>query len=250
MFNAVSIYAQIGMTLRSLINNSSFSSTKLIGFEGNWNDSSGYPVDLMDQAADAFDGVAFHCYDGSVDQQDEFYLKYPQKEIYDTECTGVNGADRWSDIKWSMDNLLIGSVQHNSHTALLWNLAGDPNGGLLLPGANSCQGGCLPIVTVYADSTYNLTQEFYSMAQASKAIIPKDSGGPWGLRIGGSVEGSLNWGIYVTGRVNSANLSRYSVVALNSDDNPGTPVQATIEFRGKQATYTFPVGVTTLSWYA
>ena len=35
----------------------------------------------------------------------------------------------------------------------------------------------------------------------------------------------------------------------NSAWNP-TPVTATIEFRGQQATYTFPVGVTTLTWYA
>ena len=39
------------------------------------------------------------------------------------------------------------------------------------------------------------------------------------------------------------------------DDQPNgswdpTPVQTTIEFRDMQATYTFPVGVTTLWWYA
>lgn len=39
------------------------------------------------------------------------------------------------------------------------------------------------------------------------------------------------------------------------DDRPDgswdpTPIQTTIEFRGKQARYTFPVGVTTLWWYA
>lgn len=39
------------------------------------------------------------------------------------------------------------------------------------------------------------------------------------------------------------------------DDSASTtwdpvPVAATIEFRGMQASYTFPVGVTTLWWYA
>jgi hypothetical protein len=117
------------------------------------------------------------------------------------------------------------------------------------------------------------------MAQASKAIIPKDSGGPWGKRIGVSVGGSLNWalvvGAYVTGRVNSSEWNRYSLVVLNWYDNSTAswnpqPVQTTIEFRDMQvriwyfhlvgsvvnlvraakATYTFPVGVTTLWWYA
>ncbi|KAJ8453512.1 hypothetical protein ONZ45_g19690 [Pleurotus djamor] len=97
------------------------------------------------------------------------------------------------------------------------------------------------------------------MAQASKAILPRDSGGPWGKRIGVSVGGSLNWALrvsaFVTGRANVADWERYSLVVLNWYDHPDgpwdpRPVQTTIEFRGMQATITFPVGVNTLWWYA
>lgn len=82
----------------------------------------------------------------------------------------------------------------------------------------------------------------YTAAQASKAIIPKDVGGPWGRRIGVSVGGNLDWtlvvGAYVTGRV-STDWYRYSLVVLNWYDNStGTwnpqPVSTTIEFRGAQ----------------
>ena len=43
--------------------------------------------------------------------------------------------------------------------------------------------------------------------------------------------------------------------SFDRDDHPNgpwdpVPVQTTIEFRDMQATYTFPVGVTTLWWYA
>ena len=59
----------------------------------------------------------------------------------------------------------------------------------------------------------------YSMAQASKAILPRDVGGPWGKRIGVSVGGTLGWGLvvgaYVTGRVSSSDWLRYSLVVLN-----------------------------------
>lgn len=59
----------------------------------------------------------------------------------------------------------------------------------------------------------------YAMAQASKAIVPKDVGGPFGKRIGVSVGGSLNWALivdaYVTGRVNPSDWLRYSIVVLN-----------------------------------
>ncbi|KAG5352372.1 hypothetical protein C0989_002636 [Termitomyces sp. Mn162] len=81
------------------------------------------------------------------------------------------------------------------------------------------------------------------MAQASKAVYPKDAGGPYGKRIAVSVEGNLNWalrvGAFVTGRDDSASTTW----------NP-VPVSATIAFRGMQASYTFPVGVTTLWWFA
>lgn len=53
----------------------------------------------MQQAPNAFAGVAFHCYAGNVAQQDSFHTAFPQKEIYFTECTGTYGSDWWSDIK-------------------------------------------------------------------------------------------------------------------------------------------------------
>jgi hypothetical protein len=58
----------------------------------------------------------------------------------------------------------------------------------------------------------------YSMAQASKAIIPKDAGGPLGKRIGVSVAGqALRVGAYVTERVSLSEWPRYSIVVLNCE---------------------------------
>lgn len=83
----------------------------------------------------------------------------------------------------------------------------------------------------------------YAMAQASKAILPRDQNGPWGKRIGVSLGGSLNWALrvnaFVTGRNNPSDWSRYSLVVLNWDDSASTswnpkPVKSTIEFRGQQ----------------
>ncbi|KDQ52426.1 glycoside hydrolase family 30 protein [Jaapia argillacea MUCL 33604] len=251
--------AQIGLVLRPLMDDNGFSGVIIIGYDHNWNDATGYPVQLMQQASSAFAGVSFHCYAGTVDEQADFYAQYPQKEIYFTECSGTYGSDWWCDIKWYMDNLFIGSIQYYSQSGLMWNIALDGSGNPKLPTTNSCGGaGCRPIVTVNSDGSYSVNQEFYSMAQASKAILPRDQGGPWGQRIGVTVGGELSWalivGAYVTGRVSSTDWLRYSLVVLNWDDSVGgwnpQPVQTTIEFRGMQATYTFPVGVTTLWWYA
>ncbi|KAG1737994.1 glycoside hydrolase family 30 protein [Suillus lakei] len=251
--------AQIGLALRTLLNNYGFSGVKIIGYDHNWVDAANYPVQLMQQAGSAFDGVSFHCYQGSVSDQALFTSQYPNKEVYITECSGVLGADWWSDIKWYMDNIFIGSISYGSSSGLMWNLALDGGGQPLLPGADSCRDGCRGVVQINNDGTWSVNQEFYTMAQASKAILPRDVGGPWGQQIGVSVGGSLDWalvvGAYKTGRVSSSDWNRYSIVVLNWDDSASTtwnprPVKATIEFRGMQATYTFPVGVTTLWWYA
>ena len=53
----------------------------------------------MQQAGGAFDGVSFHCYAGSVQEQSDFSSQFPEKEIYFTECSGTIGSDWWSDIK-------------------------------------------------------------------------------------------------------------------------------------------------------
>ena len=57
------------------------------------------------------------------------------------------------------------------------------------------------------------------MAQGSKAIIPKDRGGPFGQRMDVAVNGPMNWalvvGAYVTNRANSTNWKQYSLVVLN-----------------------------------
>ncbi|KAI0632331.1 glycoside hydrolase [Trametes polyzona] len=251
--------AAIAQSLRSLMDSNGFSGTKIFGYDHNWADGGGYPIDLMNDGASAFAGVGFHCYSGGVAQQDAFHYAYPKKAILFTECSGTYGSDWWSDLKWYMDNIFIGSIEHNSHTGLMWNLALDGNGQPMLPGTNSCSPPCRPVVTVNSDGSWSVNQEFYAMAQASKAIIPRDAGGPWGKRISVSVGGNQNWALrvsaFVTGRSNTNDWLRYSLVVLNWADFPQgywnpTPVKTTIEFRGKQATYTFPVGITTLWWYA
>lgn len=173
----------------------------------------------MQEAGDAFDGVAFHCYAGSVSEQADFYNAFPSKEVYFTECSGTIGSDWWSDIKWYMDNIFIGAVSYNAMNAMMWNFALDGSGQPMLSSSNSCGGGCRGMVQINSDGSWSVNQEWLSAAQASKAVLPKDSGGPWGQRIGVSVQGSMSWGLvvgaYVTGRVSSSDWDRYSLVVLN-----------------------------------
>ncbi|EPQ55644.1 glycoside hydrolase [Gloeophyllum trabeum ATCC 11539] len=257
----VSTEAAVGAALRTLMDNNGFGGVEIVGYEHNWDDAGGYPVQLMQQAAGAFSGVSFHCYGGQVSDQDTFHSQYPSKEVYFTECAGTIGSDWWSDIKWYMDNIMTGAITHHAKTGAMWCWALDGSGNPKLPGTDSCGGaGCRGVVTIdTGKGTWSVNQEFYAMAQASRAVIPKDTGGPFAKMISASVGGDMAWGLvvgaYQTARKNAADWDRYSLVVTNWADNTNgqwnpQPITATIEFRGKQATYTFPVGVTTLWWFA
>jgi len=248
-----SLEAKIGSELRPLMDADGFKDVSIVAYEHNWDDAGAYPVTVMDQAADSFAGASFHCYEGDVSNQELFHDKYPQKDIYFTECTGSFNGDFWSDLQWYMNNIFIGSVNHYAKNAAMWNLVLDDKGEPLLNTSTSCRGSssCRGVVTLNSDGSYVPNQEFYAIAQASKAVIPRDQNGPFGQRIGSSVSGSGDLVVtaYVTERAADAPSTawpRYSLVVLNQGGDTST----TIEFSGKKAEYKFPTGVTTLWWYA
>ena len=53
----------------------------------------------------------------------------------------------------------IGSITHNSHSGLMWNLALDGSGLPILPTTNSCGGGCRGVAQINSDGTYSVNQE-------------------------------------------------------------------------------------------
>ncbi|KAG9037046.1 hypothetical protein FRB95_006899 [Tulasnella sp. JGI-2019a] len=249
--------ATVGATLRTLLNNNGFSAVKLLGYEHNW-DNTAYPEDVLSKAGSSFAGVSWHCYAGANTAMTTVHNAYPNAEVHFTECSGTLGSDWWSDIKWDMNTLVNGGPNNWARTVMTWALALDASGNPKLPGTDSCGGaGCRGVVTI-ANNAWTVNQEFYSLAQGSRAILPKDAGGPWGQRISTTVTGSQAGQLVVTGYVTKRKVAtdwpRYSLVVLNWNDggtagwNP-QPVPATINFNGVTASYTFPVGVTTLWWY-
>ncbi|KAJ7184619.1 glycoside hydrolase [Mycena filopes] len=240
----------IGAVLKPLMNENGFSAVKLIIFEHNWRSYS-YPISLIKSFPKVFDGVAFHCYGGTVADQDQFYNAYPDVDIYFTECTGMDGTDWWSDVRWQTDNLYIGAIAHHAQTALMWNLiSGDP-----LPSASSCHSkagkpnACRAVVDVTGGS-YTLNQEYYGIAHAAHAILPNGPGGAFGQLVKSSVAGAaaahLRVNAYATPGAGGSAQTRYSLHVLNSGDQGSHSIQ----FRGKQLSYSFPTGVTTLHFYA
>ncbi|KAI3619420.1 glycoside hydrolase family 30 protein [Moniliophthora roreri] len=248
-----SMEGQIGMSLRDQLNSNGLENVKIIGFDHNWVYAGDYPISLMEGYESAFDGVSFHCYEGVVANQDLFHQAFPSK--LDWKPRALFGICKPKDAQL----LIITELVYAFLQGLMWNIALDGNGNPMLSSSSSCKPPCRALVNVEDDGSYSFNQEFTSMAHVAKATIPKDVGGPFARRIGVGLSGSLGWavrvGAFVTERSSSSELPRYSLVVLNWYDNASSewnpvPIEATIDFRGVQATYTFPVGITTMSWYA
>jgi len=186
---------------------------------------------VQDEQA-AFAGVAFHCYGGTSSETSAFHDQFPGTAMYQTECAGTTGSDWWTDIQWYVSNLW---TTPNTSTGMMWIFASADNGKSPYPGSNSCGDGCRGMSTVNTtDVTFN--QEYYSMAHFARAFT-SDDGSALGQRIAATGSSDLTVAAYATG-------DKYSLVVLNTNSH----AQKTISFQGKQVSYTFPTGLTTLWW--
>ena len=145
--------------------------TKILAYDHNW-DNASYPEQVLsDPVANQYvAGSAFHGYAGNVTAQTSVHSAYPTKDIYFTEFSGGTWANNFGDnLIYFAENEFIGATQNYAKNVMLWNLALDQNGGPHQGGCNGCRG----VVTVNSSTgaiTYN--EEFYSIAQASKFIMP------------------------------------------------------------------------------
>lgn len=145
--------------------------TKIVVWDHNW-DEPNYPINVLnDSAAKAYIyGSAFHCYAGAVGSQNQVHDAHPSKAVMFTECSGGAWATNFGDnLKWNMQNLLIGSTRAWATSVLLWNMALDTNYGPTNGGCSNCRG----VVTIdqgNGNVTYN--EEYYSLGHASRFVDP------------------------------------------------------------------------------
>ena len=145
--------------------------TKILGYDHNW-DRPDYPMTILqDKTANAYTaGIVWHCYGGTVDAQTQVHNLYPNKETYETECSGG---------QWEGDNglpgtmnLLIGVVRNWGKSVLRWGMALDPDGQPNLGTGAACS-KCRGVVTIDQNNgrvTYNA--DYYGLGQASKFVVP------------------------------------------------------------------------------
>ena len=144
--------------------------TKILIFDHNW-DLITHPITVLSdpQAAAFADGIAIHCYGGSVTAQNELHERFPSKEIWSTECSG--GDWQKGNLLEQQVRLVIDSIRAWSKAVILWNLALDQNHEPFLGGCTTCRG----VMTVKHDVTPTQvlpTVDYTALGHASKFVRP------------------------------------------------------------------------------
>ncbi len=202
-------------------------STKILGYDHNWNDTS-FASTLLNDSTTRNDlaGIAWHCYSGSPSAMTTIYTADQAVGAYETEC--ATGA---AVTPISTPDLLMQSVQNYAKTVELWNLALDPNHG---PHSGGCP-DCLGVVTI-DQNTGNVTysNDYYQVGQYSKFVVPG------ALHIASNSLGSL-------ADVAFKNPDGSKVMVAHNDGSSSSSFQ--VLWGNQGFNYTLPAGATvTFKW--
>ncbi len=203
-------------------------STKILGYDHNW-DNTSYAQTLLGDSTTNNDiaGIAWHCYGGSPSSMTTIHNQYPGKDAYETECSTGAAVAPIDTI-----DLLMQSVQNWAKSVELWNIALDPNDG---PHTGGCP-DCLGVVTI-DQATGNVTypNDYYLVGHFSKF----------------AQQGAYHIGGDVTGTVESTSFQNPGGSKVTVVHNNGSGSAAfKLRWDGSQSfDYTLPAGATvTFTW--
>jgi glucosylceramidase len=191
--------------------------TKIIAYDHNA-DRPDYPLTVLNDAAAKpyVNGSAFHLYGGSITALTQVHDAYPDKAVYFTE-QWVGGPGNFpTDLKWHVENLIIGATRNWSRNVLEWNLAADAGYNPHTTGGCTT---CLGALTISSTVTRNVS--YYIIAHASKFVRPGS------IRIGSKDAGDI-----VTVAFKNPEGKKV-LIALNKGSNTES---FNIKFNGKMVT--------------
>ncbi len=143
---------------------------KIMVFDHNW-DLIDFPIDVLNdpKAAEFAAGVAIHCYGGAVTAQSELHGRFPQKDIWLTECSG--GDWQKGKLLEQQARLVIDATRNWAKSVVLWNLALNQNHQPYLGGCSTCR-GVITVDEAASPAKIVPTVDFTALGHASKYVVP------------------------------------------------------------------------------
>ena len=147
--------------------------TQIATYDHNW-DNASYPETVLGSPAGAFvTGSAWHCYAGNPSAMTNVHTLYPTKGIYFTECSANDAADMVfaNNLKWDMENLIIGGPLNWAQVITKWNIALDSRYGPQNGGCTTCR-GLVTIDDTVSPAVVSFNYDYYTLGHISKFVQP------------------------------------------------------------------------------
>ena len=144
--------------------------TRVFGYDHNW-DRADYPHELLEEAGEAFDGIAWHWYAGKASSQSLIAQQFPGKDVYFTEGSGGEWIPEFEPAFSNLMRNGIDILRNGSKSFILWNIALDEHNGPVVPGfgRSTCRG----LVRINRDQhSVEYTLDYYGLAHFSTYIRP------------------------------------------------------------------------------
>jgi glucosylceramidase len=143
---------------------------KILTFDHNW-DLIDFPIKVLSdkQAAGFIPGIAIHCYGGTPTAQTELRNRFPDKEIWLTECSG--GEWQKGGLLEEQARLVISTTRNWAKGVILWNLALNQDHKPFLGGCKTCR-GVITIDDSVTPSRIIPTVDFTALGHASRFVAP------------------------------------------------------------------------------
>ncbi|HEY8271875.1 MAG TPA: glycoside hydrolase family 30 beta sandwich domain-containing protein, partial [Pseudobdellovibrionaceae bacterium] len=146
--------------------------TKLLIHDHNWDNAhAADPVFADNKQNPAVQGIAYHCYGGSLSDLQKNLKNHPGVPAFNTECTSsLNHHSDEDTFNWWQDTQSLDAIKSGISGSLGWNLCLDEKGG---PQNNGCE-DCRGLMTIDSKtSAMTLNPEFKALATTSRVL---DSG--------------------------------------------------------------------------
>ena len=123
------------------------------------------------EAAQFFDGSAWHAYGGSYTALAQVHRAAPDKHIYFTEQSiGTWCPDFGDNLMWHMSDVCLGTVNNYCRAVVLWNFMLDADRGPNRPGGCTTCYGFVDCDGSYSFSSLNFRSHWYAIGHMSKVI--------------------------------------------------------------------------------
>ena len=161
-----SMYSFIAGKLGPKLTEAGHSDVRIIAYDHNC-DVTDFPIHVA--KSKYVYGTAFHLYAGDISAMSTVYNSTGKKVLFTEQYTGKDG-DFSGDLNWHIQNVVLGSLNNMSTTAIEWNLCSDPNYSIHTSGGcTTCKGA----LTINGSSLSARNVSYYIIGHASRVIDPE-----------------------------------------------------------------------------